>query len=218
MDPIVEQLVSAGIVPVFNHRDAETGCRVVQACYDGGLRVFEWTNRGADAADRFRDVRAYADEHCPGMLLGAGSVFDGDGCRKFKSLGASFIVSPVVDPDMARTCRELDIPWIPGCGTATEIHQAGKWGATLVKVFPGDSVGGPAFVKAVLAPMPWARIMPTGGVGTDYANLKSWFDAGIACVGLGSKLFTPELINDPGALTRTVSNLLQILSDLRRKD
>jgi len=216
-DPISKLLISSGMVPVFNHKDPETGYRVVQACYDAGLRVFEWTNRGEEAARLFKQVKIYAIKHCPGLHLGAGSVFDGETCRQFQSMGASFIVSPVLDPDMAAACKELDLLWIPGCGTITEIHQAQKWGAGIVKIFPGDAVGGPGFVKAVLGPMPWAQIMPTGGVSADPENLKAWFDAGVSCVGMGSKLFTKELITDQPALTAAVREVLKLISDIRKK-
>ncbi len=208
----------SGMVPVFNHKDPETGFRVVQACYDAGLRVFEWTNRGPEAAGLFKVIREYSNVHCPGMLLGAGSVFDPETCRQFHGMGADFIVSPILDPEMSVACKKQNILWIPGCGTLTEIHQAQKWGAGIVKIFPGDSVGGPGFVKAVLGPMPWAQIMPTGGVSPDYDNLKAWFDAGVVCVGMGSKLFTKELITDAARLTESVRHTIELIATVRKHD
>lgn len=204
------------MVPVFNHKDPEIGCKVVQACYDAGLRVFEWTNRGNEAAGLFKVIKEYIDKNCQGMLLGAGSVFDGETCRMFHGMGASFIVSPVMEPEMARVCKELNILWIPGCGTVTEIHQARLLGAGMVKIFPGDAVGGPGFVKAVLGPMPHAQIMPTGGVSPDYDNLKAWFNAGVCCVGMGSKLFTKELISDTGLLAGAIRNTLEVIGKIRK--
>ncbi len=215
MESVKEKLIAGGMVPVFNHKDPDAGCRVVQACYDAGLRVFEWTNRGPEAAGLFRVVKNYIDTNCPGMLLGVGSVFDGETCRRFHHMGASFIVSPVMEKEMAWTCKELNTLWIPGCGTLTEIHEAQKAGAKMVKIFPGDAVGGPGFVKAVLGPMPWAQIMPTGGVSPDFENLKAWFDSGVCCVGMGSKLFTKELIADPVALTEAVRNTLEMINRIR---
>lgn len=215
MEGVNEKIVAGGMVPVFNHRDPEVGCRVVQACYDAGLRVFEWTNRGAEAEGLFKVIKSYIDKNCPDMILGVGSIFDGETCRKFHSMGAGFIVSPVLEPEMARTCKELKIIWIPGCGTATEIHQAIKWGAGIIKIFPGDSAGGPGFVKAVRAPMPWAQIMPTGGVSPDEANLRAWFDAGVCCVGMGSKLFTGEMIADQPRLTEAVRKVIEIIRLIR---
>ncbi len=215
MQGISEIIVAGGMVPVFNHRDPDVGCRVVQACYDAGLRVFEWTNRGAEAEGLFKVIKAYIDKNCPDMILGAGSVFDGDTSRKFHAMGAGFIVSPVLEPEIARTCKELKIIWIPGCGTATEIYQAHKWGAGIIKVFPGDSAGGPGFVKAVRAPMPWAQIMPTGGVSPDEENLRAWFDAGVCCVGMGSKLFTGDLIADQSRLTESIRKVIDTIRRIR---
>lgn len=219
MNRIKEIIVSGGMVPVFNHADKEMAFRVVKACYDAGLRVFEWTNRGAEAAGLFKIIREYIDKNCSGMLLGAGSVFDGETCRKFHGMGASFIVSPVMDPDMAKACKELKVLWIPGCGTVTEIHQAQKCGAGIVKIFPGDAVGGPGFVKAVLGPMPWAQIMPTGGVSPDPENLKAWFKSGVCCVGMGSQLFTKERISDPDPanLVSEIRKILKIIEECRKK-
>jgi 2-dehydro-3-deoxyphosphogluconate aldolase/(4S)-4-hydroxy-2-oxoglutarate aldolase len=217
MDTVKGKIISRGMVPVFNHSDKEVAFRVVQACYDAGLRVFEWTNRGSGAAAMFSLVKEYIDTTCPGMVLGAGSVFDGEMCIKFHVMGAGFIVSPVLDAEMARVCKDLNILWIPGCGTLTEIHQAQKWGAEIVKIFPGDAVGGPGFVKAVLGPMPWAQIMPTGGVSPDPENLKAWFNSGVCCVGMGSQLFTRDRINepDPKNLRTEIRNVLKIIEECR---
>lgn len=219
MDKITDKIISGGMVPVFNHADRETACRVVQACYDAGLRVFEWTNRGPEAAEMFKMIRVYIDKNCPGMMLGAGSVLDSGMCVKFHSMGASFIVSPVLDQDMSLACRELKVLWIPGCGTVTEIHQAQKWGAEIIKIFPGEAVGGPGFVKAVLGPMPWTMIMPTGGVSPDPENLKAWFNAGVCCVGVGSQLFTKDKISnpDPGILVSEISKILKFIDLCREK-
>lgn len=214
MDKVTQTIINAHLVPVFNHKDPDTGCRVVQACYEAGLMVFEWTNRGAEAAGLFKTIRQHALKNCPGMFVGAGSVFDGETCRKFFSMGADFIVSPVLDPDMAEACKNLKILWIPGCGTLTEIHQAQKWGAGLVKIFPGNAVGGPGFVKAILSPMPWAQIMPTGGVSPDYDNLKAWFDAGVVCVGMGSKLFTKDLIDDQTRLNEAIKKVREMIGEM----
>lgn len=218
MQNIVQNtMITGGMVPVFNHPDRQVAFRVVQSCYDAGLRVFEWTNRGVEAAGLFKDVKDYADSHCSGMVLGAGTVLHGEMCRKFHAMGARFIVSPFIDPDMAKACGELNIPWIPGCGTVTEIHQAQKWGAGIVKIFPGDAVGGPGFVKAVLGPMPSAKIMPTGGVSPDPENLKAWFKSGVCCVGMGSQLFTSEMISNPDTenLVSEIRKTLKIIEECR---
>ncbi len=217
MSTIEQVMISAGMVPVFNHTDAGVGCRVVHSCYNAGLRVFEWTNRGAGAAEAFVRVKEYAEEHCPGMVMGVGSIFDGKSCRQFSRMGAGFIVSPVMEPEMAEVCGELSLPWIPGCGSATEIHNAFRLGAGIIKIFPGDAVGGPSFVKAILGPMPWLKLMPTGGVSPDEANLRAWFDAGVCCVGMGSKLFDERQVTNPdlSGLTITLKRVIETIRSIK---
>ncbi len=207
-------IIEQGFIPVFNHDDQETAFRVVRACYSAGLRVFEWTNRGPYAIQLFPELLKMVRNDCPGMLLGVGSVVDEATAMRFVAYGIDFLVSPILDPDLANLARKKKLLWIPGCGTATEIHQAQKWGAGLVKVFPGGSLG-PGFVKAVLGPMPWSSIMPTGGVSPDEENLRAWFNAGVACVGMGSKLFTQELIEKEHE--NQLQNKIRDLSSLIRK-
>jgi len=203
------------LVPVFNHSDLKVALRVINACYQAGITVFEWTNRGEEAMKVFSEVMSEVAKNLPGMTMGAGTVFNGMMAGQYIDLGASFIVSPVLEPEVRDVCHKRNIPWIPGAGTLTEIHQAQKWGAEIVKIFPGDAVGGPAFVKAIRGPMPWAQIMPTGGVSPVGENLQAWFDAGVCCVGMGSQLFTKELILNEDATPLTL-RLQEILSWIRK--
>lgn len=178
-----------GMVPVFYHQDAEVCKQVVKACYDGGVRVFEFTNRGDFATLVFAEINQWAVKNCPEMIMGVGSVIDEGTAAMYIALGANFIVSPLIDEATARVCNKRKIAWSPGCGSVTEVGRAHKLGAEVVKIFPGMQVGGPDFVKAVKGPMPWTSIMPTGGVTPDEENLKAWFLAGATCVGMGSQLF-----------------------------
>ncbi len=218
MNEIAEKIKNCGLVPVFNHNDINTSKRVIKACYDAGLRVFEWTNRGAGAFDVFAEIISYVQIEMPDMTIGVGSIFRGDIARRYVSKGAKFIVSPVIDPELSEACKQLRVLWIPGAGTATEIHQADKWGASIIKVFPGGSAGGPGFIKAVLGPMPWVQLMPTGGVSPTKENLTGWFNAGVCCVGMGSKLFTKELVEDqdPNNLVSRITETLEIIQEIRR--
>lgn len=190
------KMKETGIVPVFYSGDAELCKNVVKACYDGGIRVFEFTNRGDFASLVFAEVHKWVIKECPEMIMGVGSVIDAGTASMYIALGANFIVSPLIDADMASVCNKRKVSWSPGCGSVTEIGRAHELGAEVVKIFPGQQVGGPEFVKAVLGPMPWSSIMPTGGVSPDVENLTRWFKAGVHCVGMGSQLFPADVLKN----------------------
>ncbi len=192
---VLVQMKENGMIPVFYHPDAEICIKVMKACYDGGVTIFEFTNRGDFAHEVFSIVSKYAAEKLPGMILGVGSVVDPVTAALYIQLGAGFIVSPVLNEEMAKICNRRKVPWIPGCGSVSEISKAEELGADVVKIFPASQVGGPKFVAAVKGPMPWSNIMPTGGVEPNEENLSAWFHAGAYCVGMGSKLITKEIIN-----------------------
>lgn len=205
-----------GIVPVFYHRDIEVCKKIVKACYEGGARVFEFTNRGDFAHEVFGELNKYVSENLEGMILGIGSVLDAGTAALYLQLGANFIVSPIVNPEMARACNRRKVAWMPGCGSATEINYAEELGAEVVKIFPGTQVGGPSFVKAVKGPLPWSSIMPTGGVSPTKENLTTWFEAGVHCVGIGSKLFIKNADGsyDYESVTKTVKKALTIVEKI----
>jgi 2-dehydro-3-deoxyphosphogluconate aldolase / (4S)-4-hydroxy-2-oxoglutarate aldolase len=193
---VVLKMKETGMIPVFYHADVGVCKEVVKACYDGGVRVFEFTNRGDFATLVFAELNKWAAEHCREMIMGVGSVVDEGTAAMYIALGANFIVSPLIDEATARVCNKRKIAWSPGCGTVTEIGKAHELGAEVVKLFPGAEVGGPGFVKAVKGPMPWASLMPTGGVAPTEESLKAWFEAGVFCVGMGSQLFPREVLEN----------------------
>jgi 2-dehydro-3-deoxyphosphogluconate aldolase/(4S)-4-hydroxy-2-oxoglutarate aldolase len=211
------KMKETGMIPVFYHKDAEVCKKVVKACYDGGIRVFEFTNRGDFAHEVFNEINKWAIKACPEMIMGVGSVIDQGTASLYIQIGTNFIVSPLIDEDMAKICNRRKIAWSPGCGSVTEINRAHELGAEVVKIFPGSSVGGPDFVSGVKGPMPWASIMPTGGVSPDEANLKGWFKAGVHCVGMGSQLFPKDVIEAGNyqAITDKCSEALAIIKKLR---
>ena len=208
-----------GIVPVFYHKDAEIGKKVLKACYEGGIRVFEFTNRGDYAHEVFTELNKYAAKELPEMMLGVGSVVDAGTAALYIQLGASFIVSPVLKEDMAFTCNRRKVLWSPGCGSLSEISRAEELGAEIVKIFPGQQVGGPEFVKAVKGPFPWTSIMPTGGVEPTEENLSEWFKAGVTCVGMGSQLITKDIIanGDYNKLKELSANALSLVKKYKKK-
>ena len=215
---VAEQMKATGIVPVFYHANTQTCKDILKACYDGGARVFEFTNRGDFAHEVFAELVKYATKELPGMMLGVGSVIDAGTTALYLQLGANFIVSPLINAEMAKTCNRRKIAWMPGCGSVTEINYAEELGAEVVKIFPGSQVGGPSFVKAVKGPLPWSSIMPTGGVSPTEENLKEWFSAGVHCVGIGSKLFQKKEDGsfDLKKVEEKVQEALQIVESLKK--
>jgi 2-dehydro-3-deoxyphosphogluconate aldolase / (4S)-4-hydroxy-2-oxoglutarate aldolase len=211
------KMKETGIVPVFYNPDIELCKNVIKACYEGGIRVFEFTNRGDFASLVFAELNKWAIKECPELILGVGSVVDGPTAAMYIALGTNFIVSPLIDEETARICNKRKISWSPGCGTVTEIGRAHELGCEVVKIFPGSSVGGPGFVSALLGPMPYASIMPTGGVTPDEENLTNWFKAGVHCVGMGSQLFPKEALKtgDFGSITEICATCLEIVRKLK---
>lgn len=214
---VVQKMAETGMVPVFYHKDIEVCKAVVKACYEGGVRLFEFTNRGDFAIDVFAELNQWTIENCPEMIMGVGSIVDEGTAAMYIALGTNFVVAPLIDEGTAKVCNKRKIAWSPGCGSVTEIGKAHELGAEVVKIFPGSQVGGPGFVKAVKGPMPWASIMPTGGVEPTETSLKQWFDAGVTCVGMGSQLFPKEVLAEKnyGFITYKCAEALDIIKKLK---
>lgn len=215
---VAQKMKESGMVPVFFNKDVEVCKQVVKACYEGGTRVFEFTNRGDRAHLVFEELIIWAENEVPDMILGVGSIVEAGTTSLYIQLGANFIVSPILNPDMAVVCNRRKIAWSPGCGSLSEISKAEELGAEVVKIFPGSQVGGPSFVKAVLGPCPWTSIMPTGGVSPDEKNLSEWFKAGVHCVGMGSQLMVKDTQGNFNyeAITKKTKEAISIISELRK--
>lgn len=205
------------MVPVYYNSDIKVAKQVVRACYKGGVRVFEFTNRGDFAHEVFGELVKYAERECPELILGAGSVVDAATAALFIQLGANFIVGPLFNPEIAKVCNRRLIPYVPGCGSVSEIGFAQEAGCDLCKIFPAGNVGGSSFVKNIKAPMPWTLLMATGAVEPTEENLAAWFKAGVTCVGMGSKLFPKEVItsDDWQAITELCRHALSIIKKQR---
>ncbi len=213
---VLATMQQTGLVPVFYHADAAVAKQVLKACYDGGVRAFEFTNRGDFAQEVFAELVKYAAAELPGMILGIGSVVDPGTAALYLQLGANFVVGPIYNPAVVPVCNRRLVPYCPGCGSASEVSAAQEAGCDLCKVFPGDVLG-PAFVKGLRAPMPWSRLMVTGGVKPERANLEAWFKAGVTCVGMGSNLFPKDVIaaGDWPRITTLCRDALQIIQEVR---
>ncbi|MCB0469620.1 MAG: bifunctional 4-hydroxy-2-oxoglutarate aldolase/2-dehydro-3-deoxy-phosphogluconate aldolase [Flavobacteriaceae bacterium] len=215
---VAQVMKDTGLVPLFFHKDIEIGRKVLKACYDGGARLMEFTARGDFAHEVFGELNKYAIKELPGMIMGVGSVTDAAAASLFMSLGANFVVTPVLREDIALVCNRRKVLWSPGCGSLTEIAKAEELGCEIVKLFPGGTYG-PGFVKAIKGPQPWTSIMPTGGVSPTEENLKGWFEAGVTCVGMGSNLISKEVIanQDFEALKKAVKDSLAIIKNFQQK-
>lgn len=214
---VISTAFDQGMVPLFYNEDVKLGMKVLKACYDGGSRIIEFTNRGDFAHEVFAELNKYALSKLDGMILGVGSINDAATAALYMQLGSNFIVSASLREDIAKVCNRRKVPYMPGCGTLTEIGKAEELGCDVVKLFPG-SVYGPGFVKAISGPQPWTSIMITGGVAPTKENLTGWFDAGAACVGMGSKLVSKDLLakGDFKTLTKNTKQALALIKKIKK--
>jgi len=208
---------NTGLVPLFFHNDVALGKKVLEACYNGGARILEFTSRGDFAHEVFGELNKFCEDNLPEMILGVGSVTDAGAASLYMQLGANFVVTPVLREDIALVCNRRKVLWSPGCGSLTEIAKAEELGCEIVKLFPGG-IYGADFVKAIKGPCPWTKIMPTGGVSTDRENLEAWFNAGVTCVGMGSKLISKEVLasKDFKSLENKVKETLSLIQEIRK--
>lgn len=215
---VMTAIGDTGMVPVFYHADKEVAMQVLKACYQGGVRAFEFTNRGDFASEVFVELEKFAARECPGMILGVGSIVDAPTAALYIQYGANFVVGPYLNPEVARLCNRHLIPYTPGCGSVTEIGMAQELGCDLTKIFPAGNVGGPSFVKNIKAPLPWSNIMATGAVEPTEENLTAWFKAGVYCVGMGSQLFPKETVKagDWGAITDKCRYAIEVIAAARK--
>ena len=191
---IVSRIVDSGLIPIFYQKDLEVSKKIVQACVDGGSGIVEFTNRGDLAYEVFVGLAKWCADNVPQVALGVGSVIDSGTAALYINSGANFIVSPVVNAEVAKICNRRQVAYLPGCGTVSEISFAEELGAELIKIFPGGEMGGPKFIKSVLGPMPWVKIVPTGGVDTTWESVSAWIQAGAVSLGMGSKLISKDLV------------------------
>ena len=214
---VLGAMIDQGVIPVFYHPDVEVCTKVIQACANGGAKCIEFTNRGDFAAHVFLEVTRHFAKADPSVIMGVGSIVDAPTAGLYIANGANFVVGPMTNPEVARLCNRRGIAYSPGCGSATEISEAQELGVEIVKVFPGGSVGGPEFVKNILGPMPWTKIMPTGGVEATEESLRAWFGAGIVACGIGSNLVSKHLLDnqDYGGIERKVRETVEFIKKIK---
>jgi 2-dehydro-3-deoxyphosphogluconate aldolase/(4S)-4-hydroxy-2-oxoglutarate aldolase len=214
---VYSTMMSDGMLPLFNSPDVSLVKGVVATLVRGGSHVMEYTNRGEGAINVFSELIQHTTGNYPDIILGVGTVEDAPTAAAYIAQGANFILAPNFNPEVARLCNRRKIAYVPGCGSVSEISDAEVLGAEIVKLFPADALGGPAFVKALLGPRPWSRILPTGGVSPDETNLRAWFDAGAACVGMGSKLIRADWLKEGNfaAMETLVRDTLALIKTIR---
>ena len=213
---VINKMMELRMIPLFYDSDFQVAKNILQACYNGGARLIEFTNRGDFAIEVFSKLIKFASKELPGMIVGIGSVTDSAAASQYMLLGANFVVTPVLREDIAIVCNRRKVLWIPGCGSLSEIAKAEEMGCEFVKLFPGN-IYGPDFIKSVKAPQPWSSIMPTGGVSIEQSNLLGWFKAGADCVGLGSKLISEEILinQDFKKLEKNVLDTIQFIQKIK---
>jgi len=211
-------MLENGLVPLFYNKDIDKTKKVAEALVKGGSRVLEFTNRGDLAADVFSDLMKFSMKEYPELIIGVGSVIDAPTAALYIAKGANFIVGPSFNKEIALLCNKRKIAYIPGAATVNEISLAEEYGAEIVKIFPGSTIGGPAFVKNILGPMPWSKLMPTGGVTAEESNIKAWFEAGVVCIGMGSKLVSSKWVSEEkyDEIASLTSNVLNIIKNVRK--
>lgn len=215
-DKALSVFEASPFVPVFYFDDEDTCLEVMKACVAGGLKIIEFTARGANAKKNFKKMLTFREANCPDVLVGIGSLFNAEQTKEYLAIGADFIVSPILDFGMGDVCISEDVLWIPGVGTATELYRASTAGAKLIKLFPGN-VSGPGFASAVLGPMPHLKLMPTGGVKPERENLTAWFKSGVVTVGMGSQLLDKNLINakDYKGLEDKIKTTIRVVKEIK---
>lgn len=208
---MLKELSSSPIVPVFFHPDAAYSRQILSACYQGGLRFFEFTNRGEEAPAVFAELKQHAQAHCPGLWLGIGTIYTAEEALQFIEAGADFVVQPIMTPEVGAVCQKRSMPWIPGAMSPTEVWAAWQAGATAVKIFPG-AVLGTDYIRALRGPMPQVPLMVTGGVAPEADQIRQWLAAGVQAVGVGAQLFKGDFSSDYTVLARRIAGLLESIT------
>ncbi|MHB8280221.1 MAG: bifunctional 4-hydroxy-2-oxoglutarate aldolase/2-dehydro-3-deoxy-phosphogluconate aldolase [Candidatus Humimicrobiaceae bacterium] len=206
-----------GMIPLFFNKDKKEAKGITDALVKGGSRLLEFTNRGEGALDVFSYLVNIAPEFFPSLIIGAGTIIDAPTAALFIAHGADFIVGPSFDEEIARLCNKRRIPYIPGAATINEIIRAEEFGTELIKIFPGETIGGPKFIEALKGPCPRTKVMPTGGVTTDEENIKAWFKSGVSCIGMGSQLVSKKSVSEKNysLITDSTKKILNLIKALR---
>ena len=215
---VLNELLRIGALALFFEPNVNTARNIINAVHDGGARLVEFTNRGDFAWQVFSELEKQLSGEKSPVILGAGTIDDAPTAALYISSGANFIVGPTFNVEVARLCNRRKIPYFPGCATLSEIATAEEWGTEICKIFPGQEVGGAKFIKSVLGPRPWSRLMPTGGVSPTEENITEWVRAGACALGLGSNLINKQRVESGNflSITQDVSKTLEWIQLARK--
>jgi len=215
-EKILQLTIQQGVLPLYFNKDEEVSIAVLKALYEAGIRTVEYTNRGEAALNNFKVLRKVCDTQLNGMYLGIGTIKNGEQAKAFVEAGADYLISPGVVDDAAKVAQQNGLLYVPGAMTPTEIIRAEQFGSTLVKLFPGNILG-PGFVGAVKELFSGVKFIITGGVEPDENNLRGWFTAGAAAVGMGSKLITKQILEtkDYKKITELTTESLRLIKLVR---
>lgn len=211
-DEVLKRAHEIGVIGIFRVDSPDVCFKAMEALRAGGLHALEVTTTTPNAVEVVRQARKkYGDE----TLIGMGTVLDAETAEKGIEAGAQFIVSPSVHKEVLDVCRKRDVVSCPGTFSATEVVQAWRWGADLVKLFPISQVG-PSYMKALMGPFPWIRFVPTGGVEVE--NAGEYIKAGAYCLGVGGGLVSKKAISAGrfDLLTQAARDILKAVGDARR--
>jgi len=194
-DIVLDAILTQGSLPLFFYEDAQVSLEITRTLYRAGIRVFEYTNRGAAALENFKVLKKAQQDEMPDLQLGIGTIKTVAEATAFIAAGADFIVAPVINPEVGATAKQHDMLWIPGCMTPTEIHTAQQHGAALIKLFPANILG-PEFMSSIKELFAGQLFIPTGGVELNIDSISTWFNAGVCAVGMGSKLISKKVLEN----------------------
>ncbi|AMR32832.1 ketohydroxyglutarate aldolase [Mucilaginibacter sp. PAMC 26640] len=194
-EAVLDAIISQGILPLFFYEDAVVSLEVLRTLYKAGVRVLEYTNRGKEALHNFQILKKAAKAEMPDLYLGIGTIKSGQEAEVFVDAGADFLVSPILNNEVAMVADGYKLLWIPGCMTPTEIYIAQQYKALLIKLFPANILG-PAFVASIRDLFPGQLFVPTGGVEIEKGNISAWFRSGVCAVGMGSKLISKQVLDE----------------------
>lgn len=214
---VLKLVPQQGVLPLFFNKDVDVSIAVLKALYEAGIRTVEYTNRGEAALNNFGKLRQVCDSELKGMYLGIGTIKNAAQAQAFIDAGADYIISPGLVEDAAAVADKNGILWVPGAMTPTEIIKAENLGATFIKIFPGNVLG-TGFISAIKELFSGLQFIITGGVEPEENNLKGWFDAGAAAVGMGSKLITKSSLEnkDYAKITQLTKESLMLIQNIRK--